>query len=73
MFFLNARQMRHWVEQPYFLDRDWSFIGPLESAASLGIQRAFKVYKPALANADFLEIQHFGHAYLDMIGRPGGR
>jgi hypothetical protein len=71
-FFLNARQMNHWVKQPWFLDRDASFIGPLESAASLGIQRTFKVYKPALENADFLEIQHHGHAYLDMIVGANG-
>ena len=30
-YFLNARQMEHWVSQPYFLDRDTSFIGPLET------------------------------------------
>jgi len=66
-FFLSADQMSHWSKQPYFLDRAYSFIGPLESAASLGIQRAFKVYKPALENADFLEIQHYGSAYLSMI------
>ena len=71
-FFLNARQMEHWVKQPYFLDREWGFIGPLESAASLGIQRAFKVYKPAFENADFLEIQHYGKEYLSMICREDG-
>jgi hypothetical protein len=66
-FFLSAAQMAHWVRQPYFLDRDCRFVGPLESAATLGIMRAFKIYKPALANADFLEIQHFGQNYLNMI------
>jgi hypothetical protein len=67
-FFLTAGQMARWVQQPYFLDRDTSFIGPLESAASLGIQRCFQVYKPALENADFLEVQHWGNGYLTMIG-----
>jgi hypothetical protein len=66
-FFLNAEQMGHWARQPYFLDRDTRFIGPLESAATLGILRAFTVYKPALENADFLEVRHFGTAYLRMI------
>jgi hypothetical protein len=46
-FFLNPAQMEHWLEQPYFLDRDASFVGPLESAATLGIMRTFRVFKPA--------------------------
>ncbi|BAY64017.1 hypothetical protein NIES22_41080 [Calothrix brevissima NIES-22] len=25
-YFLNADQMAHWANQPYFLDRDTSFI-----------------------------------------------
>ncbi len=29
--------MKEWASKPYFLDRDTSFIGPLESAATLGI------------------------------------
>ncbi len=68
-FFLNAEQMEHWAKQPYFLDRDTSFIGPLESAATLGIMKTFRVYKPAPANADFLEIQHYGTAFLSLIGK----
>jgi hypothetical protein len=66
-FFLNARQMAQWAQQPYFLDRDIRFIGPLESAATLGIVRTFKIYKPAMENADFLEIQHYGTGYLEAI------
>jgi hypothetical protein len=65
--------MAHWAAQPYFLDRDTSFIGPLESAATLGIMRAFKVYKPAPPNAGFLEIQHFGTAYLSLLRRKPPR
>jgi hypothetical protein len=68
-FFLNARQMEYWARQPYFLDRDVSFVGPLESAATLGIMRTFRVYKPAAESASFLEIEHFGTAFLSMI-RP---
>lgn len=69
-YFLNGEQMTHWAHQPYFLDRDTSFVGPLESAATLGIMRAFRVYKPAVPNASFLEIQHFGSRFLRLIGRP---
>ena len=66
-YFLNARQMEHWAKQPYFLDRDTRFVGPLESSATLGIMRAFRVYKPVPENAGFLEIQHFGTAFLNKI------
>lgn len=68
-FFLNQAQMERWAQQPYFLDRGAGFVGPLESAASLGIMRTFKVYKPAPRNAAFLEIQHAGTAYLSLLGR----
>jgi hypothetical protein len=66
-FFLTADQMAHWAGQPYYLDRDTSFVGPLESAASLGVMRTFRVYKPAPQNAGFLEIQHYGTAFLGKV------
>jgi len=68
-FFLNARQMRNWSGQPYFLDRDTRFIGPLESAATLGVMRTFRIYKSAPESAAFLEIEHFGTAFLDNLRR----
>ena len=71
-YFLNARQMEHWSRQGHFLDRDTSFIGPLESAASLGIMRTFRVYKPQRGNASFLEIEHFGSEFLNLIVAAGG-
>jgi hypothetical protein len=67
-YFLNADQMAHWASQPYFLDRDTSFVGPLESAATLGIMKTFRIYKPAPEQANFLEIQHFGAKFLELIG-----
>ena len=63
-FFLNANQMQTWIEKPYFGNRDVDFIGPLESAASLGIMKTFQVYKPAPENANFLEIEHFGDQFI---------
>jgi hypothetical protein len=69
-FFLNARQMATWAERPYFLDRDVSFIGPLESAASLGVMRTFRVYKPAQEMGSFLEIEHPGNRFLNRIRLP---
>lgn len=69
-YFLNAEQMAHWTRQPHFLDRAASFVGPLESAATLGILRTFRIYKPARENASFLEIEHFGTAFLSQLRRP---
>ncbi len=78
-FFLNRAQMEYWVEQPFFGTPETWFIGPLESAASLDMIKAFRVYKPSPTNANFLEIQHDGqwqsqflmenHAQLMLISR----
>jgi hypothetical protein len=64
--------MAHWANQPHFLDRDTSFIGPLESAATLGIMKTFRIYKTAPNQANFLEIQHFGTAFVRLIGEQVG-
>ncbi|MBD2353181.1 calcium-binding protein [Tolypothrix sp. FACHB-123] len=68
-YFLNAHQMAHWANQSDFLDRDTSFISPLESAATLGIMKTFRVYKSVPDQASFLEIQHFGTRFLSLIGK----
>ncbi|MHC5721727.1 MAG: calcium-binding protein, partial [Nostoc sp.] len=44
-YFLNVNQMAHWANQTYFIDRDTSFVGALESAATLGIMKTFRIYK----------------------------
>lgn len=67
-YFLTQSQMEHWVNQPYFLDMDVSFISPLESSATLGLMKTFRVYKPSPKNANFLEIQHYGNSFLGLIG-----
>jgi len=69
-YFLNASQMASWAARADFLDLDASFIGPLESAATLGVLRAFKIYKPARENAAFLEIEHHGTAFVGQIRMP---
>jgi len=68
-YFLSAEQMAHWSRQPHFLDRDTSFVGPLESAATLGILKTFKIYKPAPENASFLEVQHYGTRFMSLLGQ----
>jgi hypothetical protein len=79
-FFRTATQMRSWTKQPYFLDRDASFYSPLEGAATVGVMRTFRVYKPARENANFFEVRHMGDAWLKKlaerdrsIGLSGGR
>jgi hypothetical protein len=67
-FFLNAAQMEHFAARPWFLDRSTEFVGPLESAASLGMMRTFKVYKTAPPWAQFLEIEHAEDAFARLIG-----
>jgi glycosyltransferase involved in cell wall biosynthesis len=67
-FFLTHGQMTAWAAKPYFLDRDTGFVGPLESAATLGVMRTFRVYKPAATNASFLELEHAGAGFLSQIG-----
>ena len=66
-FFLTRKQMAYWATRPWFLDRDTSFIGPLESAATLAMMKTFRVYKPGPDNAGFLEIQHYGEMHLKKI------
>lgn len=66
-YFLNAEQMKTWINQPHFGQRSSDFVGPLESAATLGIMKTFQIYKPAVENASFLEIQHHGDRFLRLI------
>jgi hypothetical protein len=68
-YFLNSTQMTHWASQSHFLDRDSSFIGSLESAATLGIMKTFRIYKTIANQANFLEIQHSGTGFLKLIGK----
>src|SRR5687767_7777631 len=53
-FFLDAAQMERFARQPDFQAEESGFAGPIESCATLGIMRHFRVYKPARVNAGFL-------------------
>ncbi|MFB2881989.1 methyltransferase domain-containing protein [Floridanema aerugineum] len=66
-YFLNVPQMNYWVQQPHFLDRDSSFFSPLESAATLGIMRTFRIYKSIPQQANFLEVEHYGNAWTQKL------
>lgn len=66
-FFLNREQRKHWVQSTEFGRPTDRFIGPLESAATLGVMSRFRVYKPVDPLANFLELEHSGTAYIDQI------
>jgi len=63
-FFLNAAQLARVAASPKFGQPNAEFFGPLESAATLMLMRAFEVYKPARENAGFLELHHLGRRFL---------
>lgn len=81
-FFLNAEQLDLWVAGAAFLDGDLSYLGPLDSAATLSIMKIFRVYKPVLDHAWFLEVLHASPRWAGTIAgdvtlvppadRPGG-
>jgi hypothetical protein len=66
-FFLNADQMARWVESPGFLDGDVSYLSPLDSAATLSIMKAFRIYKPVLEQASFLEVLHASPRWIPSV------
>lgn len=67
-FFLTNEQLEYWTKQDHFLSRETNFIGPLESAATLGIMKTFQMYKTTPECANFLEIQHWGNAFANLLG-----
>ncbi|TCD58116.1 hypothetical protein CWE16_02105 [Synechococcus sp. BS55D] len=67
-FVLSASQLQAWVESEHWLDGDCSFVSPLESAATLGISKTFRLYKPVMAMGSWLELQHWGRSFHCLIG-----
>lgn len=67
-FALTPDQMKRWVESDCWQDGDCSYISPLESAATLGLVKMFRLYKPAFACASWLEIQHWGNSFTSLVG-----
>lgn len=64
-FCLSRTQWEHWRQQPATIDT--SFVGPLESAATLSILKAFDVYKPSGAHRHHLEVEHQGNAFISQL------
>jgi hypothetical protein len=69
-FFLTAAQLSRWAAEPDFAVPSAAFGGPLESAATLGLMRHFRTYKPARENAGFLEVEHLDRRYLGRHFHP---
>jgi hypothetical protein len=68
-FFLTPQQLNYWIQQPCWQDGDCSWVSPLESAATLGIAKTFRLFKPAMRQASWLELQHWGISFHCLIGR----
>lgn len=66
-FFLDAEQLAMWAEGPHFLDGDVSYMSPLDSAATLSIMKTFRVYKPVLDQASFLEVLHASPRWITSV------
>ena len=56
-YFLTEEQMKRWARRGAVSGSRHLFAGPLESAASLGIMKTFKIDKPADECAIFLEVE----------------
>jgi hypothetical protein len=64
---LTEEQLRLWIEHPSFYDRDASWVGSLESAATYAPGKVFGLYMPAEPNPWFLQIEHFGARYATTV------
>lgn len=71
-FFLTQAQLSYWVAQPTFDDGDDSWVGPIESAVTLGVGKAFDIYKCVSPDPFFLEVHHFGTLFAS-VNPPKGR
>ena len=70
-YFLTDAQLKHWMAQPSFDDRDASWVDPLVSAATYAPGRVFGMYRAGEPDPWFLEIEHFGTFYASMAAKPG--
>mgnify|MGYP006429176285 CR=1 FL=1 len=64
---LSKEQWQIWTKAAHFLDLDTSFVGPLESAASLSIMKSFEVYKTISPQSHHFEVEHQGHGFISQV------
>jgi len=70
-FVVTDEQLKLWMKQPTFYDRDASWVTPLESAATYAPGRAFALYRAAEPDPWFLELEHYGTFYSAALAPPG--
>ena len=68
-FFLNQEQLSLWTRQPHFFDFDETYLSPLDSAATLSVMKTFRIYKPVLDQAWFLEAEHVSPRWVGDLGK----
>ncbi|MEN2470073.1 hypothetical protein [Burkholderia sp. GS2Y] len=66
-FFLSAAQLDQWIAGPFFLDGDVSYLSPLDSAVTLSVMKTFRIYKPVLRDAGFLEVLHASPRWIGSV------
>ena len=59
-YVLTNDQLRLWINEPTFYDRDASWVSALESAATYAPGKVFGLYMSAEPDPWFLQIEHFG-------------
>jgi hypothetical protein len=64
-------QLRLWIADPTFYDRDGSWVSPLESAATYSPGKVFGLYMPAEPDPWFLQIEHYGAQLAARSGQGG--
>jgi len=68
-FFLNDEQLTIFAASPHFLDGDVSYLSPLDSAVTLSAMKTFRIYKPVLDHAWFLEVLHASPRWIGSVGQ----
>lgn len=69
MHILSREQVDHWRRQSHWDDKDISFIGPLESAATLGILKTFSIYKTWGRSLGFFAVEHLDRRFSSIPSR----
>jgi len=70
-FVVTDTQLKLWMGQPSFYDRDVSWIGPLESASTYSPGKVFGLYIAAEPDPWFLQIEHYGTRYAATVAPLG--
>jgi hypothetical protein len=68
-FFLDAEQLALWADGSHFLDGDTSYLSALDSAVTLSVMKQFRIYKPVLDQAWFLEVLHASPRWIPSVER----